>query len=145
MKQLLVLIFSILIFSSCVENTEEIINNNETTTIETIDYDAKLKELGIDLREPSKPVANYVNVVQTGNLLFLAGKGPKKADGEYIKGKVGRDLTEEEGYKAARLTGELQLGVLKDHLGDLNRVKRIVKVMGMVNCTDDFGNQPRSC
>ena len=77
-----------------------------------------------------------------GNLLFLAGKGPKKPDGTYIIGKVGQDLTQEEGYAAARLTGELQLAVLKEHLGDLNKVKRIVKVLGMVNCTDDFGNQP---
>ncbi len=110
--------------------------------MEKIDFDARLDSLGIILAPVSPPVANYVNVVQSGNLLFLAGKGPKKADGEYIKGKLGRDLTEEEGYEAAKLVAGLQLAVLKDHLGDLNRVKRIVKVLGMVNSTDDFGNQP---
>ncbi len=113
-----------------------------STKVETVDYDKKLKDLGIELEKPSAPVANYVNIVQAGKLLFLAGKGPKMPDGEYIKGKVGKDLTEKEGYEAARRTGVLQLAVLKDYLGDLNKVKRIVKVMGMVNCTDDFGNQP---
>lgn len=106
------------------------------------DANAKLEELGITLPEASTPVANYVNAVRTGNLIFLAGKGPGKPDGGYITGKVGVDLTVEEGYEAARLTGINQLAVLKAELGDLNRVKRIVKVKGMVNCAPDFGNQP---
>ena len=75
-------------------------------------------------------------------MIFLAGKGPGKPDGGYITGKVGVDLTIEEGYEAARLTGINQLAVLKAELGDLNKVKRIVKVKGMVNCAPDFGNQP---
>lgn len=107
------------------------------------DAESNLQKLGIELPEASAPVANYVNAVTTsGNLVFLAGKGPKKADGTYITGKVGKDLTVEEGYAAARLTGINQLAVLKSHLGSLNRVKRIVKVTGMVNCTSDFGDQP---
>ena len=110
--------------------------------LDKIDFDARLSELGITLAPVSPPVANYVNIVQTGNLLFLAGKGPLKADGEYVTGKVGADLTVEEGYEAAKLVAGQQLAVLKDYLGDLNKVKRIVKVLGMVNCTDDFGNQP---
>ena len=97
-----------------------------------------MAELGIVLPEVSKPVANYVNAVRTGNLIFLAGKGPKKADGEYIKGKVGIDLTLEEGQEAARLCAINQLAVLKAELGDLNKVKRIVKVLGMVNAAPDF-------
>lgn len=106
------------------------------------DPEAILVELGITLPEASSPVANYVNAVRTGNLLFLAGKGPKKPDGEYIVGKVGRELSIEQGYEAARLTGIAQLAVLKAELGNLNKVKRIVKVTGMVNCTPDFPNQP---
>jgi enamine deaminase RidA (YjgF/YER057c/UK114 family) len=117
-------------------------STKQSFQLPTVDYEAKLKKAGITLVEPGAPVANYVNIVQTGNLLFLAGKGPNRPEGGYIKGKVGRDLTQEEGYEAARLAGLIQLAVLKDHLGDLNRVKRIVKVLGMVNCTDDFENQP---
>ncbi|MBX3239855.1 MAG: RidA family protein [Chitinophagaceae bacterium] len=101
----------------------------------------KLEAKGIQLAELSKPVANYVNVVRVGNLLFLAGKGPT-ANGEYIKGKLGKDLTIEEGYKAAELVAIAQLSVLKAELGDLSRVKRIVKVNGFVNSQSDFYDQP---
>lgn len=132
------LLFSLFFINSC-DTAEPKVASQQ---VEIIDFDAKLKSLGIDLQAVSPPVANYVNVVQTGNLLFLAGKGPKKADGEYIKGKVGSDLTVDEGYEAAKIVAGLQLAVLKDHLGDLNRVKRIVKVLGMVNCIDGFGDQP---
>ena len=104
--------------------------------------EVRLAELGIDLPEPSQPVANYVNAVVTGNLVFLAGRGPRRADGTYITGRVGADLTEEEGYEAARLTGINQLAALRAAIGSLDRVRRIVKVNGMVNCTSDFGNQP---
>lgn len=107
-----------------------------------INPEENLKKLGIELPAVSAPGANYVNVVRTGNLLFLAGKGPKQANGEYIKGKVGADLTEEEGATAARLVAINQLAVLKAELGDLNKVKRIVKVLGMVNATEDFENHP---
>ena len=105
--------------------------------------ESRLKEKGIVLPVPQKPVANYVNVVWVGNLLFLAGKGPTQADGSNITGKVGKDLTIEQGYEAARLTAINHLAVLKAELGDLNKVKRIVKVLGMVNCTEDFKDQPR--
>ena len=108
------------------------------------DYDpeARLRDLGIELKMPAAPVANYVNAVRTGNLLFLAGKGPMQADGTYLTGKVGADLTQEQGYEAARLTALSQLAVLKAELGDLRKVRRIVKVLGMVNATPDFTNQP---
>jgi enamine deaminase RidA (YjgF/YER057c/UK114 family) len=107
------------------------------------DAETKLKEKGIVLTPPSSPVANYVNAVRVDNLLFLAGKGPQKPDNTYITGKVGKDLTIEQGYEAARLTAVAHLAVLKNELGSLNKVKRIVKVLGMVNCTEDFTDQPK--
>ncbi|NNF28375.1 MAG: RidA family protein, partial [Gemmatimonadetes bacterium] len=109
---------------------------------QSYDPEARLVELGIELPEPLTPVANYVNGVQTGNLIFLAGKGPKRADGSEIQGKLGADITIEEGYEAARLTAINQLSVLKAMLGDLSRVVRVVKVLGMVNSDPDFVEQP---
>ncbi len=114
----------------------------EKVEITTIDYDQKLADLGIELMTPGAPVANYVNLVQTGSLIFLAGKGPSLPGGGYIQGKVGADLSQEEGYVAARQAAVVQISVLKDYLGDLNKVKRVVKVLGMVNCTSDYENQP---
>jgi len=107
------------------------------------DPEARLRELGITLPEPPQPVANYVNGVRTGNLIFLAGKGPRRADGREIIGKLGADVTIEEGYEGARLTAINQLAVLKDMLGDLKKVKRIVKVLGMVNSDPSFVEQPK--
>ena len=114
-------------------------------TIATIaqDAEARVKEKGISLPVPSKPVANYVNAVRVGNLLYLAGKGPTKPDGSLVTGKVGKDLTIEQGYEAARLTAISHLAVLKAELGDLNKVKRVVKVLGMVNCTENFTDHPK--
>lgn len=111
------------------------------TVLRAQDAETNLKELGIVLESPSAPVANYVNAVRVDNLLFLAGKGPQKADKTYVTGKVGKDLSVEEGYQAARLTAINHLAVLKHELGSLNKVKRIVKVHGMVNCTEDFTDQ----
>ncbi len=108
-----------------------------------VDYDKKLKELGVELFVPGKPIANYVKAVRTGNLLFLAGHGPTKADGTNIQGKLGKDMTLEQGYMAARQTAISLLSTLKAELGDLNKVKRIVKVTGWVNCEPDFGDQPK--
>lgn len=107
------------------------------------DIETRLDSLGIQLSTPSPPVANYVNVVQTGSLLFLAGKGPKDTSGENIVGRLGDDMDIAEGYQAARRIGIAQLSVLKTHLGDLNKVKRVVKVLGMVKCTEDFTDQPK--
>jgi enamine deaminase RidA (YjgF/YER057c/UK114 family) len=114
-----------------------------STQLQAQDAEQKLKEKGIVLTTPAQPVANYVNVVRTGNLLFLAGKGPTKADGSNITGKVGKDLTIEQGYEAARLVGINHLAVLKAELGSLNKVKRIVKVLGMVNCESNFTEHPK--
>jgi enamine deaminase RidA (YjgF/YER057c/UK114 family) len=111
---------------------------------EAPDYnpEARLQALGITLPPAPEPVANYVNGVQTGNLIFLAGKGPRRADGSEITGKLGGEISIEEGYEAARLTAINQLAVLKAMLGDLSRVTRVVKVLGMVNSQPDFVEQP---
>lgn len=110
---------------------------------QTTNVENKLKELGITLMEPTKPMANYVKAVRTGNLVYLAGHGPSKPDGTYITGKVGKDLTVEQGAEAARQTGIALLSTLKAEIGDLNKVKRIVKVLGMVNCSEGFTEQPK--
>jgi len=110
---------------------------------QSFDPEARLKELGIILPEPLQPVANYVNGVRTGNLIFLAGKGPKRTDGTEITGKLGAGVSIEQGYEAARLTAINQLAVLKVMLGDLRKVKRIVKVLGMVNSDPAFVEQPK--
>ena len=107
------------------------------------DPEAKLPALNITLPEPPSPVANYVNGVQAGNLIFLAGKGPRRADGSEITGKLGLDVSIEEGYEGARLTAISQLAVLKAMLGDLKRVKRIVKVLGMVNSDPNLIDKPK--
>jgi enamine deaminase RidA (YjgF/YER057c/UK114 family) len=108
-----------------------------------IDFDKKLKELNVELFTPGKPIANYVKAVRTGNLLFLAGHGPTKADGSNITGKVGKDLTIEQGYEAAKQTAIALLSTIKAEIGDLNKVKRIVKVNGWVNCPAEFTDQPK--
>lgn len=143
-----VLMVCVVLLSSCKEKvgTEQ---TSEVTVKELeqppADYDpeANLAELGIQLSTPSSPVANYVNAVRTGNLIFLAGKGPLKEDGENITGKLGANLTIEQGYEAARITGINQLAVLKSELGNLNKVKRIVKVLGMVNAVPGFTDHPK--
>jgi enamine deaminase RidA (YjgF/YER057c/UK114 family) len=102
-----------------------------------------LSELGIELPEPAPPVANYVKAVRSGNLVFLAGHGPMQADGNYVLGKLGEGgLTVEEGYEAARLTAISLLASLKAEIGELSKVTRIVKVVGMVNSMPDFTAQP---
>ena len=110
--------------------------------VNDFDPEARLKELGIELPAAPDPVANYVNGVRTGNLIFLAGKGPRRADGTEVTGKLGADVSIEEGYEGARLTAVNQLAVLKEMLGDLSKVKRVVKVLGMVNSAPEFVQQP---
>ena len=104
----------------------------------------RLKALKIDLGTVSAPVANYVNAVQTGNLLFLAGKGPRPgADGKRPKGKVGREYTVEQAYQHARTVGLDLLAVMRNELGSLDKVRRVVKVLGMVNAVAEFEDQPK--
>ena len=105
--------------------------------------DARIKELGITLPLPGKPLGNYIPGVQVGNLLFLSGHGPEREGGPTVRGKLGRDLSIEEGYKVAREVGIKLLGSARSLLGSLDRVKRIVKVLGMVNSAEGFGAQPQ--
>ncbi len=103
----------------------------------------KLDSMGFKLPQTSAPIANYVKFVRTGNLVYTSGHGPTTIDGKLISGKLGRDLSIEQGYEAARITGLQLLATLQQALGDLGRIKRIVKVLGMVNCTDEFKDQPK--
>ena len=105
--------------------------------------EARLKEMGIALPPAVTPVANYVPAVRTGNLIFLSGHGPFKEDGSLITGKVGADLTVEQGYETARRVAIGLLGSLKAVIGDLDRVNRVVKLLGLVNCTPEFTDQPK--
>ncbi len=103
----------------------------------------KLKELGLTLPQPPTPVANYVRAVKTGNLLFVSGHGPYNDGKTKVSGKVGRELTLDEGYQVARNVALNCLATIKATIGDLDKVKRFVKLLGMVNCTDDFKDHPK--
>ena len=106
--------------------------------------EARLKELNITLPSPATPMANYVGAVRTGNLLFVAGHGPIRHEGKGMaRGKLGRDLTVDEGYQVAREVGLNLLATVRANLGSLDRVKRIVKVLGMVRSAEGFGDQPK--
>ena len=135
-SRLIVALLLIILVAGCTPQTKP------EAPEESYDPEARLRELNITLPSPPQPVANYVNGVRAGNLIFLAGKGPKYPDGREMTGKVGQDVTIEQGYEGARQTAINQLAVLKVMLGDLNKVKRIVKVLGMVNCDPSFVEQP---
>lgn len=106
--------------------------------VKSNDPEARLKQMGITLKTPGKPTANFLLAVRVGNLVYLSGHGPVKEDGEYMKGKVGDQINFEQAQEAARLTGISLLSALKAEIGDLNKVKRIVKVLGMVNAVPTF-------
>src|SRR5205823_8029394 len=105
--------------------------------------DTRIQELHLTLPPAPKPVAKYKTAVRQGNLLYVSGHGPLKPDGTMIKGRVGGDITAEEGYAAARQTGLAILATTKATLGSLNKVKRLIKTLGLVNCTPEFGDQPK--
>jgi len=106
--------------------------------VEKMDPEKRVKELGITLITPVAPTANFVKAVQIGNLVYLSGHGPDKPEGGQVTGKVGSDLSVEQAQQAARLVGISLLSTLKKEIGNLNKVKRIVKVLGMVNCIPTF-------
>jgi enamine deaminase RidA (YjgF/YER057c/UK114 family) len=101
----------------------------------------RARELGLDLSKRSGPLANYVGAVTSGNLVFLSGHGPLKPGGGLVTGRLGDDLSVEQGADAARQTAIALLSTLKSEVGDLDRVGRIVKLLCMVNCTPDFAKQ----
>ena len=106
--------------------------------------EARIKELGITLPSPPKPMGNYIPAVRVGNLLFLSGHGPiRVGDQPLTRGKVGRDMSTEDAYKVAREVGINLLGSARATLGSLDKVKRVVKVLGMVNAVESFGEQPK--
>ena len=100
----------------------------------------RLEELGITLPNPVSPAANYVRYVQSGNYLYISGTGPSS---EQPSGKLGQELDIDAGYQVARNVGLQIIATMKDALGDLDRVSRVVKLLGMVNSTPDFGDQPK--
>jgi enamine deaminase RidA (YjgF/YER057c/UK114 family) len=104
--------------------------------------EARVKELGLDLSNPAGPIANYVAAVTTGKLVYLSGKGPTGPDGTMMAGKVGKDLTTEEAYEQAKLVCIQLLAALRAHVGSLDNVTQVIKLLGMVNCTPDYADQP---
>jgi enamine deaminase RidA (YjgF/YER057c/UK114 family) len=114
-----------------------------SVALRAVHVEAQIEKMGLVLPTPGAPKGTYRTVMQTGNYLFLAGHLPQPAgDKPLICGKIGRDLTTEEGAEAAKVVGLNIIATLKSHLGDLDRVKRIVKLVGFVNCVDDFKEQP---
>jgi enamine deaminase RidA (YjgF/YER057c/UK114 family) len=103
----------------------------------------KIEELGFELPQPATPAANYVPCVRTGNLIFLSGHGPLRGEGGYVTGKIGKELTTEQGYEASRLSALGLLGSLKGMIGDLDKVQQVVKVFGLVNCESSFTDQSK--
>ena len=106
------------------------------------DIEDRLEQLSITLPEPPLPVGNYVGAVSVGNLVYLSGHGTNRPDGSYVTGKVPTECPEGEAYEAARLVGINMLGTLRGHLGALDRVQQVVKVLGMVNADATFTNHP---
>lgn len=102
----------------------------------------QLEALGLRLFPVPRPIGNFRNFVRTGPLVFISGQGPREADGTMHKGKVGREVETATAYDHARLTGLNILSVLADAIGDLGRVTQVVKLLGLVNATDDFANHP---
>lgn len=138
MKHLIFLFLIILTACNSVKQKEQTIEN-----LYDYDIEQRLDSLGITLKVPKLPKGiNIALAVKTGNLIYLSGNGPRTNDGVRITGKVGTDLTVEEGYDAARITAINHIAILKSEIGDLNKVVRIVKVLGMVNADSSFTQQP---
>jgi len=106
------------------------------------EIDKKIADLGLVLPPAPKPVGLYKPMLMVGALAYLSGHGPLKPDGTLILGRVGADLSIEQGQEAAKQTGLAMLATLKASLGSLDRVVRVVKILGLVRCTDDFGQSP---
>ena len=109
-----------------------------------MDAEAKMIQMGLELPPAPSALGIYYPVVITGNQLLVSGQGPMQSNGELIKGKVGRDLSLEEGQEAARQVGLTMLSTIKAQIGDLDRIKRILKTLGMVNCYPEFEQHPQT-
>lgn len=130
------IIFIVLLFSVSVLSI-----NSALAQAKANDPETRIKELGIKLRaRGGNSTGSFIGAVRVGNLVYLSGQGPLIEDGKYIIGKVGKELNFEEAKNAARLTGISMLEALKASVGNLNNVKRIVKVLGMVNAVPEFDN-----
>ena len=105
-------------------------------------YLAQLESLGLSLLPIPRPIGNFRNFIRSGSLIFISGQGPREADGSLHRGKVGMDVAVGDAYDHARLTGLNILSVLADAVGDLGQVTQVVKLLGLVNATDDFANHP---
>lgn len=140
-KYSLLFLLSVALLSCSPKQDESV--KQEAAATPAVDIDARLKELNIQLVEPSVPTANFVKTVRVGNLVYTSGHGPDRAEGGPLTGRVGGDLTLEQGQEAARLTGVALLSSLKKEIGDLGKIKRVVKVLGMVQCTPEFKDQPK--
>ncbi|SHN24089.1 Enamine deaminase RidA, house cleaning of reactive enamine intermediates, YjgF/YER057c/UK114 family [Cyclobacterium lianum] len=143
MKKLTFLsILSIFCLLSCGEKETTVSTENQESTTthvgDGIDAEQRIKDLGITLIEPNAPTANYLKAKTAGNMVYLAGHGPDRPDGTQVIGKLGSELELEQGIEAARFTGISLLSSLKAEIGDLNRVKNIVRAQGMVNASPDF-------
>ncbi len=103
----------------------------------------RLEELGLKLPVPKEPAANYANCVRLGNLLYLSGTVPVLPNGDVATGKVGRDVTADEAVVHARLVGLHLLALIKQEIGDLDQIVRIIKILGMVNAVPDFKEHSR--
>ena len=108
-----------------------------------MDAEKRVMDLGIDLPPAPKPVGNYIAGVRVGNLLFMSGCGPRRNDGSVITGKLGSDLSVQQGYDAARVVGLNMLANIRSVVGSLDRIERVVKVLGMVNCAPEFNDMPK--
>ena len=141
-------LFLILFLVNCTSNDREAVDYSlMNKPLYDYDVEEKIKQLNIELPTPGEPIANYVPTVrfsETKNsmLVYVSGTGPRKENGDYLTGRLGDDMTIEEGYDAAKLTGINILASLKKEIGDLNKIKRFVKVIGLVNSTADFYQQP---
>lgn len=107
-----------------------------------VNRESRLAEMGIKLGPAPEPAGTYIPCMLLGDLLYVSGQGPRQADGTYATGVVGRDLTTEQAYEHARLVGATILSVVKQEIRTLSRIRRVVKVFGMVNATPDFKQHP---
>lgn len=110
--------------------------------MEQNNIEQKLNELGLQL-PPAPPLGGvYQPVLRQGNLIYISGQGPLQSNGELIRGKVGKDMDEAEGKLAAQQVGLTMLATIREHFGSLEKIHRLIKLLGMVNCTSEFEKQP---